>query len=761
MKVVNQSKPKVDSIPLITGKPVYTNDLAPANALIVKVLRAKVAHANIIDINTTIAGKVPGIECILTYEDVPKTRFMVAGQSYPEPTPYDRLILDKKVRHVGQAVAIVAGTDEKAVDKALKLIKIKYEMLPAILDAKDAIDNNTIIHDEDDYFSNFDLGQDPKRNICAKGDMKKGDVEEVFKNCDIVLEETYHTKANSQAMMETMRTYTHYDCYGRLVIVSATQIPFHVRRILARALEIPKSKIRVIKPRIGGGFGAKQTVACEVYPAIVTLKTGKPAKICYSRTDTFVDTTSRHGMDVTVKLGADKDGTLKAMKIYALSNTGAYSEHGSTVVGLVGVKALAVYNRLEAYDFSYDVVYTNTMSAGAFRGYGATQGFFAVESIINELAAKINMDPTVIREKNIVKQGEYLPAYHGETLNSCHLDRCLAKAKELFKWDEKYPSRDLGNGKIRAVGAAVTMQGSGIEHIDKASVEVKLGDGGFYQLMLGSSDMGTGSDTIFAQMAAECLNCSFENITVSGVDTDMSPYDKGSYASSTTYVTGMAVIKTCEEMKKRICIEGSKELELKAEEVEFDGEFIKAIDSDKKISLEELAERLLVGDKQSIVVSISHSSPVSPPPFMAGLVEIELDKETGKVSIVDYVSVVDCGTVINPALARIQAEGGLVQGIGMALFEDIQYNEAGRMMNDTFMQYKIPTRLDMGNIRVEFDSSYEPTGPFGAKSIGEVVINTPAPAIANAIYNAIGVNVRSLPMTAEKILMAKYENMVK
>ncbi|MGL5820288.1 MAG: xanthine dehydrogenase family protein molybdopterin-binding subunit [Sarcina sp.] len=761
MKVVNQSKPKVDSIPLITGKPVYTNDLAPANALIVKVLRAKVAHANIVDINTTIAEKVPGIECILTYEDVPKTRFMVAGQSYPEPTPYDRLILDKKVRHVGQAVAIVAGIDEKAVNKALKLIKIKYDILPAILDAKDAIDNLTIIHDEDDYFSNFDLGQDPKRNICSKGDMKKGDVEEVFKKCDIVLEETYHTKANAQAMMETMRTYTHYDCYGRLVIVSATQIPFHVRRILARALEIPKSKIRVIKPRIGGGFGAKQTVASEIYPAIVTLKTGKPAKICYSRTDTFVDTTSRHGMDVTVKLGADKDGTLRAMKIYALSNTGAYSEHGSTVVGLVGVKALAVYNRLEAYDFSYDVVYTNTMSAGAFRGYGATQGFFAVESIINELAAKINMDPTVIREKNIVKQGEYLPAYHGETLNSCHLDKCLAKAKELFKWDEKYPSRDLGNGKVRAVGAAVTMQGSGIEHLDKASVEIKLGDGGFYQLMLGSSDMGTGSDTIFAQMAAECLNCSFENITVSGVDTDMSPYDKGSYASSTTYVTGMAVIKTCEEMKKRICIEGSKELELKPEEVEFDGEFIKAIDSDKKISLEDLAERLLVGDKQSIVVSISHSSPVSPPPFMAGLVEIELDKETGKVSIVDYVAVVDCGTVINPALARIQAEGGLVQGIGMALFEDIQYNEVGRMMNDTFMQYKIPTRLDMGNIRVEFDSSYEPTGPFGAKSIGEVVINTPAPAIANAIYNAVGVNVRSLPMTAEKVLMAKYENMNK
>ena len=755
MRVVNQSRPKIDSIALITGKPVYTNDMVPSNALVVKLLRAKVAHANILEININIALKVPGIECILTYDDMPKTRFMVAGQSYPEPTPYDRLILDKKVRHVGQAIAIVAGSDEKAVDKALKLIKVKYDILPAIIDPKDAIDNPSIIHDEDDYFSNFDCGQEPKRNICAKEQMLKGNVNDVFKECDVVLEKTYKTKANAQAMMETMRSFTQLDCYGRLVVVSATQVPFHVRRILAKALEIPKSKIRVIKPRIGGGFGGKQTASMEVYSAIVTLKTGKAAHLSYSRTDTFVDTTSRHAMEITVKLGANKDGMLKAMKIYALSNTGAYGEHGSTVAGLVGVKTLAVYNKLEAYDFSYDVVYTNTMAAGAFRGFGATQGFFAVESIINEMAAKLDIDPTVIRAKNIVKEGEDMHAYYGEKLNSCTLDRCIDKAKDMIDWDKKYPSRDMGNGKVRGVGAAVTMQGSGVSGIDKGSVEIKLGDGGYYQLMVGASDMGTGSDTILAQMAAECLNCDLDKITVSGVDTDMSPYDKGSYASSTTYVTGMAVIKTCDEMIKRICLEASKELELKPEEVEFDGEFIKQIDGEKEISLEDLGERLLVGDKQSIVVSVSHSSPVSPPPFMVGLVEVEIDKETGKVEIIDYVSVVDCGTVINPALARIQAEGGIVQGIGMALYEDVHHNKDGRMLNDTFMQYKLPTRLDVGNIKVEFDSSYEPTGPFGAKSIGEIVINTPAPAIANAVYNAMGVNIRTLPITAEKIIMAK------
>ncbi|MGL5616516.1 MAG: xanthine dehydrogenase family protein molybdopterin-binding subunit, partial [Sarcina sp.] len=713
MEIVNKSYAKVDSMALLTGKPVYTEDIMPSNALVVKVLRSPHAHAEILEINKSIALKVPGIECVLTYEDVPNKRFQVAGQSYPEPTPYDRLILENKVRHVGDPVAIIAGVDEKTVDKAMRMIKVKYKKLPAILDLREAIDNKTIIHDEEDYSYNFDLGVEEKRNICASGDIKKGNVEEVLKSCDIVLEETYTTKANAQAMMETMRTFTHFDCYGRLVIVSATQIPFHVRRILARALDIPKSQIRVIKPRIGGGFGAKQTVACELYPAIVTLKTGKPARIIYDRTETFIATSSRHEMEIKVKLGASNDGIIRALDISTLSNTGAYGEHGSTVIGLVGAKTLTVYNRVEAYNFDYKVVYTNTMAAGAFRGYGATQGFFAVESIINQLAAKINMDPTIIREKNMVKVGEYLPAYHGETLRSCALDRCLKRAKEIFNWDEKYPRKEIGNNKVRSVGMSITMQGSGIEHIDKASVELKLGDGGFYQLMLGSSDMGTGSDTIFAQMVAECMGCSMEDVTVSGVDTDMSPYDTGSYASSTTYVTGMAVIKTCEEMKKRLCIEGAKELKLNSDEVEFDGGYVKALEGDAKISLVELSEKLLIGDTQNIVVSISHSSPVSPPPFMVGLVEIELDKETGKLDVIDYVSVVDCGTVINPALARIQAEGGIVQGIGMALYEDIQYDANGRMINDSFMQYKLPTRLDIGNVRVEFESSYEPTGPFG------------------------------------------------
>ena len=738
MKYVNKSIRKSDSMSLLTGKPVYTEDLAPKNCLVVKLLRSPHAHALIESIDTTVAMKVPGIECILTYEDMPKSRFTTAGQSYPEPSPYDRLILDRRLRCVGDPVAIVAGENEKAVNKAIKLIKVKYEVLEAVLDFRNAKDNNILVHPEKDFKALCDVGADNKRNLCSTGGFEHGNLEEELKNCDIIIEETYHTKANNQAMMETFRTFTELDIYGRLNITSATQVPFHVRRIIANALEISKSKVRVVKPRIGGGFGAKQSAVSEVYPAIVTMKTGKPAMLIFSRKESMTNGSPRHEMEIT--------------------NAGAYGEHGPTTVGLSAHKSMPLYSTPRAYKFNYDVVYTNTMGAGAYRGYGATQGIFALESAVNELAAKLNMDPIKLRELNMVKEGDVMPAYYGEIANSCALDRCLEKAKNMIDWDNKYPARDMGNGKIRSVGIAMAMQGSGISNIDTAAVEIKLNDDGFYTLMIGASDMGTGCDTILAQIAADCLNCEVENIVVHGVDTDQSPYDTGSYASSTTYVTGGAVIKTCETLKVRILEEASKILECPIGNLDFDGKSIHSYEDDKEISLVDLANRCLVGGSKTISASESHYSKTSPPPFMVGAVEIEIDKLTGKLDIIDYVAVVDCGTMINPNLAKIQAEGGIVQGIGMALYEDISYDFKGRMRNDSFMQYKIPSRLDVGNIRVEFESSYEPTGPFGAKSIGEIVINTPSPALAHAVYNATKVNIRTLPITAEKIAMGMMEN---
>ena len=757
MKYVNKAVPKVDSKALITGKPVYTDDLAPKDCLVVKVLRSPYAHALIQEIKTDTAMKVPGIVCVLTYQDCPNKRFTMAGQTYPEPSPYDRLILDQRVRCVGDAVAIVAGVTEEAVDRSLKMIKVKYEVLEPLLDFRKAKDNEILVHPEDNWESLCPVGADNKRNLCASEENVYGDLEGTFAKCKYVVEETYHTKANQQAMMETFRTFTYMDAYGRLNVVSSTQVTFHVRRILATALDIPKSKIRVIKPRIGGGFGAKQTVVTEVYPALVTMKTGRAAKIIYTREESMIASSPRHEMELTVRVGADENGIIKAMDVYTLSNTGAFGEHGPTTVGLTGHKSIPLYGKIEAFRFAFDVVYTNVMSAGAYRGYGATQGIFAVESAVDELAAKMGVSAMELREKNLVKEGQVMPAYYNEPANSCALDRCLARAKEMIGWDEKYPVRDMGNGKVRSVGAAMAMQGSGISGVDTGAVAIKVNDDGFYSLMIGASDMGTGCDTILAQMAADCLDCEMDQIIVSGVDTDISPYDCGSYASSTTYVTGMAVIKTCESLKNKIMERGAQYLEVPAEEVEFDGKKVVHLPSGKEISLKEIGNNVMCNSNEPLMASEANSSPISPPPFMAGIAEIELDKETGKVELVDYVAVVDCGTVVNPALARVQVEGGIAQGIGMALYEDVVYNKDGKNFSNSFMQYKIPTRLDVGDIRVEFESSYEPTGPFGAKSIGEIVINTPSPAIANAIYNATHVRLRELPMTAEKIYRGMQE----
>lgn len=756
MKYVNQPVRKSDAMSLVTGKPVYTDDLAPKDCLIVKILRSPYANAWIEDIRTGTAAQVSGIACVFTYKDVPQKRFTLAGQTYPEMSPYDRLILDRHVRFVGDAVAIVAGETEAAVDKALKRIKVKYRVEEPVLDIHTAMDHKTLVHPEDNWESKVPVGADNKRNLCASYTEESGNVEELLAQCKYTVDQVYHTKANQQAMMETFRSYCYMDHFGRLNVVSSTQIPFHVRRILGTALDIPSSKIRVIKPRIGGGFGAKQTAVSDVYPAFVTWKTGRPCKLVYSRYESQICSSPRHEMEIRVRAGADENGIVRVLDVYSLSNTGAYGEHGPTTVSLSGHKSIALYRHLEAYRFAYDVVYTNMQAAGAYRGYGATQGIFAVESAVNELAAQMHMDPVKIRELNMPLEGGPLPGYPDSPYaTSCAMDQCMVRAKEMMDWDAKYPCRDMGNGKVRGVGVAMAMQGSSIAGVDVGGADLKLNEDGSYTLGLGCTDMGTGCDTIMAQIAAECLETSMENIVVFGVDTDISPYDSGSYASATTYTTGVAVMHACEALREKICTLGAAMLDAEKAQVDFDGEYVYS--SDKKVSLREIAVKGTCGNTQELQVTRSHSSPISPPPYMVGMAEVEIDKETGSVKVLDYVAVADCGTPINPNLARVQTEGGIAQGIGMALYEDVQYSEKGAVRNNSFMQYKIPSRMDIGSIRVDFRSSYEETGPFGAKSIGELVIDTPSPAIANAIYNAVGVRARELPITPEKIAMGILE----
>lgn len=757
MKYVNKPVPKTDAMSLVTGKPVYTDDLAPSDCLIVKILRSPHANAWVEEIKTDAAKKIEGIACVLTYEDVSHKRFTLAGQTAPEISPWDRYIIDKHVRFVGDPVAIVAGETEEAVDKALKRIKVKYRVEEAVLDIHTAKDNPILVHPEDDWYMPIPVGGDNKRNLCSSNVEEVGDVDAMLEKCAYKVDQVYHTKANQQTMMETFRTYCYMDHLQRLTVVSSTQIPFHIRRIVGNALNIPSSKVRVIKPRIGGGFGAKQSSVSEVFPALVTWVTGRPSKIVFSRKESMIASSPRHEMEVHIRMGADENGIVKAIDLYTLSNTGAYGEHGPTTVGLSGHKSIALYRHTEAYRFAYDVVYTNMQAAGAYRGYGATQGIFAVESAADELAHKMGMDPVKFRELNMPMEGEALPGYPDVPINgSCTMDKCLARAKEMIGWDEKYPFRDMGNGKVRGVGIAMAMQGSSIAGIDVGGADIKLNEDGSYTLALGCSDMGTGCDTILAQMAADCLDTDMKNIVVFSVDTDISPYDSGSYASSTTYATGNAVIQACGELRKRIHAFGAQMLGVSAEDSDFDGEKVRTEDG-KEVTLQQIAGKATCGVCSELQVVKEYSSPISPPPFMVGAAEVEVDKETGQIDVIDYVGVIDCGTPINPNLARVQAEGGIGQGIGMVLYEDVQYTDKGKIRNNSFMQYKIPNRMDIPKVRIEFESSYEKTGPFGAKSIGELVIDTPCPAIANAVYNATGVRVRELPITPEKVAMGILE----
>ena len=760
LRTLSHAVPKKDARALLEGRPVYTDDLAPADALVVRLMRSPYAHAHIRSIDASRARKAPGIVAVFTWEDVPQERFTLAGQSFRELSPYDTLLLDRTLRYQGDEVAIVVGESVRACDAAMRRIKVDYEVLPAVLDFTKALDNPTVVHDEDDIKAYVPIGEDFGRNLVAHEVAETGDLDAAFAEADVVIDRTYTTQAAQQAMMEPFTSYAYTDEHGRLTVVASTQVPFHIRRQVANALCIPKSDVRVVKPRIGGGFGAKQSGCNEIYAAFAAWMLGRPCKCVYTREETFACGNTRHQMRMHVRVGARRDGTIVAIDLHELSNAGAYGYHAPTTAGLTGHKTLPIYNHALASRFVYDVVYTNTEPAGAFRGYGATQGCFAVESAVNELADELGMDPCELRFKNMLHEGEVMPMYYGETVRSCKLDACLERAMEMIGWAGKPLRRDLGD-RVRGLGVALTMQGSGISNVDIGSVEIKLDEDGFYVLNIGCTDMGQGCDTILAQFAAEVLECDPGRIVVRGVDTDTSPFDVGAYASSGTYVTGEATVTAARKLRDRICAQAAEWWGVSVDAVEFDGErvWVEAGSNGAplELSLVDLANRCIGAGLEPgcLTARASNCQPVSPPPFMAGIAEVDVDKATGKVTVVDYAACVDCGTVANASLARVQAEGGIVQGIGMALFEDVQYSPSGHMRTRSFMQYKVPSRLDVPEVRVDFAPSFEPTGPFGAKSIGEVVINTPSPAIASAVAHATGNYVRTLPITPEKALFGE------
>ena len=760
-KVIGKSFDKVDSKFILSGQPAYTEDFIPPRTLIVKAMRSPHAFAKIVKIDVEKAKKLPGIADIFTYKDVPNRRFTLAGQSYPEPSAYDMLILDQVVRYVGDEVALIVAEDEKTAKRAMSYIRVEYEVMDPVLDAKQAIGHPSVVHDEDNIHFNFDFVKpDVKRNIACSYHHKVGDIESALAECDYVVEESYFTQATEQSMMEPFKTYCHFDHFGRLVIISSTQVPFHVRRHVAWALGIPANKIRVIKPRIGGGFGAKQTLCTEIMCAFVAWKLQKPVAMIYDRHEAANCSTTRHARHWDVRIGATKDGIVQVIDMYALSDAGAYGSHAFTTFTAGEHKSVVLYNKGKAVGYCSDIVYTNHAAGGAFRGYGATEALWPLECAINELAHKMGVDPGELRLKNVIQVGEEPVGFkgHDEKLASGNFSEAIRKVMDMSGWNDRPHSWEIDETHRGGMGMAMALQGSGIAKIDTAAVDIRLSEEGFYTLYTGSTDMGTGANTVLIQIACEMLGCPFENMGIYEADTDVVPFDPGSYASSTTYVTGTAAKLAALDLKNKIIARFAKEFGVSEEEVEFDGVVGRTIDGTQEMTVSKLQTMLLARpDCEQLMGSATFGSHTSPPPFMVSVAEVSVNTETGKVTPLNFYGVLDVGTVINPKLARVQAEGGIVQGIGQALYEEVRYTDTGRLETNNFMLYKIPTRMDIGKVHVDFVSSYEPTGGVGAKSIVEVVINTSCPAIQDAIYAAVGVPLRELPMTAERVFMAMKE----
>ncbi len=758
--VVGKNERKVDGVGLVSGRPKFVADLNLPETLHVKLLGSPHPHARIVEIDVREAEAMDGVACVLTHENTPPRRHTTAGQGFPEPSPYDARMFDSKVRFVGDRVAAVAAESEPIAEAALKRIRVRYEELPAVLSIDAAlVDGAPVIHDEKDATGIYDA----ERNVVADVDIDVGDVVAGFGESDVVVETVCETQYAQHTPIETHIVLAYLDSDGRLVLRTSTQVPFHARRIVAFTLGIPLHRIHVIKPRIGGGFGAKQEVLLEDVAGLVALRTGRPALLRLTRAEEFIAARTRHPMRVRVKLGAMQDGTLHAVEMEALSNTGAYGAHGLTVLANTGSKTLPLYNRARNAHFFGRAVYTNLPVAGAYRGYGATQGYFPLETAMDELSERLTIDPVELRRRNHIRVGETSPIFEklgegregvSQTVKSCELARCIEVGAERIGWSEKRQRRERRGPWVHGVGMSVMMQGSGIPEIDMAAATIKMNENGSFNLLIGATDLGTGSDTILAQMAAEVLGVPLEKIIVTSSDTDTTPFDVGAYASSTTYVSGTAVVEAAEKVKEQIMTVAGALLDVDPSALILAGETVAAPDGNR-VGLDRVCHRAMYESSQfQIAATASFVPSESPPPFLANFAEVAVDTETGRVKVLHYVAAVDCGVAIHPKLAEGQMEGSIVNGIGYALTEEMLLSSRGRVRNPSLFDYKILGAADVPRIDVILVDSYEPTGPMGAKSIGEIGINGPIPTIANAIHDAVGVRLRTTPFTPERVLAA-------
>ncbi len=758
---IGESVEKIDAASLVSARDRFTDDFELKDPLYGVFLYSDIPHGEIEEIDASEAKEVPGVRLILDYRNTPSTLFTTAGQGFPEPSPYDSRLFDRRVRFVGDRVALVAAETEDAARLAVRKIRVKYREFPAVFDYERAMDPDTPRLHTDDEHPAIPVAYLPDKNIAAQLDIGFGDVEKGFKEADFIVDNTYRVHYGSHCAMEPHSALCYFDSRGRFVIVSTTQVPFHVRRIVSRVLEIPLGKIRVIKPRIGGGFGGKQEILLEPYVALISLRTGRSAKITLSRKEVFVSGRTRHPMRVRMKMGVKRDGTITALFMDALMNNGAYGSHGLTVLSNTGSKVLPLFNKIENVRFSGKTVYTNLPVGGAYRGYGATQGYFAFNQQLDIISRKLGVDMPEYCKKWHIKAGETSGIFKAlgegkegvsQIIKSCRLSECIDVGVEKIGWkDRRGKHLKTKDGWAVGVGMSISMQGSGIPLIDMASAYMKMNEDGSFNLFSGATEIGQGSDTVLSQIAAETLKVPVDKIIILSSDTDVTPFDTGAYASSTTYVSGTAVLRCAENMKREIIEVASLMLGIGKDQLSLEGGSVVSRDG-KSVTYSDICNYAMYeANQRQIQAYASAVMPESPPPFIAQFAEVAVDPETGRVKPLKFVSVVDCGNVLNPKLAKGQIDGAVVNGISYALTEEYIFDSHGRMVNSSFGNYKIFTAPDIPEIETLFVDSYEETGPYGAKSVGEIGINGPAPAIANAIFDAVGVRMYKTPFTPERV----------
>ncbi|MBT8217169.1 MAG: molybdopterin-dependent oxidoreductase [Acidimicrobiia bacterium] len=764
--VVGKPERKVDAVKLAKGLPAFTDDFEMRGMLYAKVLYSPHAHARIVSIDDSRARALPGVHAVLHHENVARVRYASGGQSYPNPLPYDQVSFDNKVRYVGDRVAAVAADSIEIAEEAIGLINVQYEVLPAVFDELEAITGDApVIHDEDE----MDGAHDPARNIVHHMEAEVGDVADGFARADHVFEDTYRVHQVQQCPIEPHIAIAYLDSDERLVIRTSTQVPFHVRRMVAPLLGLAVKDIRVIKPRIGGGFGAKQEMLIEDIVGHLVLATGHPVRLELTRAEEFMSSRTRHPQTITYKTGVNDDGVLVAQSMRLIGNTGPYATHALTVQQVSGLRGLSSYN-CPNKRFDCDVAYTNIPVPGAYRGYGAPQALFALESHMEDVAHRLGKDPLEFKRQNWTGVGDPLDIATrlGEgaadmnvvpVITSSGLEECVAQGQRAIGWhrrgDASWKAPDDKPHIRRGIGFAMCMHGTAIPGLDMGAASIKINDDGSFNLLFGATDLGTGADTVLAQMAAEVLGVPLTDIVVYAADTDMTPFDVGAYASSTTYVSGMAVKRAAEDVRQQIAERAALMMDLySAGEVELRDRRAWAADG-RSLGIDEVALHSLHQDQQhQIMATASYVSPESPPPYAAQFAEVEVDIETGQVTVTALVMAVDCGVPINPITSAGQVEGGMIQALGYGHCEEMVYDDSGRMVNPRFGPYKIYRADEMPRIEAYLVQTMEKSGPFGAKAIAEIPKDGVAPAIRNAIGDATGTWINRIPFTPERVWRA-------